>query len=71
MIVSVSFPLQIFGHRYGGTIYGFLFTSDIVNNLLVGTLSKSVLEAWGYLGLFLILSAFALFAAAITQAFPR
>ena len=24
-----------FGHKHGGTIYGFLFTSDLVNNLLV------------------------------------
>ncbi len=25
---------QTFGHKHGGAIYGFLFTSDIVNNLL-------------------------------------
>ncbi len=47
-----------FGHRYGGAIYGFIFTSDIVNNLLVGAMSKGILQAWGYLGLFLILAAF-------------
>ena len=47
-----------FGPKYGGAIYGLLFTSDIVNNLLVGVMSKGILEAWGYLGLFLILAAF-------------
>ena len=31
---------QTFGHKHGGTIYGFLFTSDIINNLLVGALSR-------------------------------
>ena len=30
----------IYYFRYGGTIYGFLFTSDIINNLLV----KSILH---------------------------
>ena len=47
-----------FGPKYGGPIYGLLFTSDIVNNLLVGVMSKGILEKWGYLGLFLILAAF-------------
>ena len=31
---------QTFGHKYGGFIYTFLFSSDIINNLLVATLSK-------------------------------
>ena len=31
---------QTFGHKHGGTIYGFLFTSDIINNFLVGALSR-------------------------------
>ena len=31
---------QTFGHKYGGFIYAFLFSSDIVNNLMVATLSK-------------------------------
>ena len=31
---------QTFGHKYGGFIYAFLFSSDIINNLLVATLSK-------------------------------
>merc|ERR1719507_376187 len=29
---------QTFGHKYGGFIYAFLFSSDIINNLLVATL---------------------------------
>lgn len=62
--------VQTFGHKYGGTIYGFLFTSDIVNNLLVGILSKSILQAWGYMGLFFILAAFAAFAFVVTCFFP-
>ncbi len=61
---------QTFGHKHGGTIYGFLFTSDIVNNLLVGFLSKSILETWDWLGLFLILASFALFGTGITLLFP-
>ena len=50
---SISITLQTFGHRHGGTIYGFLFTSDILNNLLVGGLSSAVLT-WG--GFFLVLA---------------
>ena len=48
--------------RYGGTIYGFTPTSDIINNLMVGVLSKQIIEGskgtldeTGYLGLFLSL----------------
>merc|ERR1719410_1076064 len=49
---------QTFGHKYGGTIYGFLFTSDIINNLLVGTLSRTLLTHWGWLGFFFVLAFF-------------
>ena len=31
---------QTFGHKYGGFIYAFLFSSDIINNLLVAVLSS-------------------------------
>ena len=31
---------QTFGHKYGGFIYAFLFSSDIINNLLVAILSS-------------------------------
>merc|ERR1719351_413922 len=61
---------QTFGHKYGGTIYGFLFTSDIVNNLLVGALSRTVLAAGGWTGFFLYLASFGLLAFLITCFFP-
>jgi len=61
---------QTFGHKYGGTIYGFLFTSDIINNLLVGVLSKAVLDAGGWVGFFLVLACFSVFAFGITFVFP-
>merc|ERR1719384_2765019 len=60
---------QTFGHKHGGTIYGFLFTSDIVNNLLVGVLSKSILNSMGWMGLFLILASFGVLACIITRFF--
>ena len=62
--------IQTFGHKYGGTIYGFLFTSDIVNNLLVGALSRTVLAAGGWTGFFLCLASFGLLAFLITCFFP-
>ena len=31
---------QTFGHKYGGFIYAFIFSSDIVNNLIVAIASK-------------------------------
>merc|ERR1719154_67914 len=61
---------QTFGHKYGGTIYGFLFTSDIINNLLVGTLSPTLLTYGGWIGFFLCLSVFGLIAFIITCFFP-
>ena len=62
--------IQTFGHKYGGTIYAFLFTSDIVNNLMVATMSKKIQEAWGWLGLFLFVSAFGFVALLATFFFP-
>ena len=47
---------QTFGHRHGGTIYGFLFTSDILNNLLVGGLSSAVLAWGGWTGFFIVVA---------------
>jgi len=61
---------QTFGHKYGGTIYGFLFTSDIINNLLVGTLSRTLLTYGGWIGFFLCLALFGLIAFIITCFFP-
>jgi len=42
--------------RYGGTIYAFLFSADIINNLLVATMIKGIKGALGYLGLFVFVS---------------
>merc|ERR1719500_1668972 len=61
---------QTFGHKHGGTIYGFLFTSDIINNLLVGALSRTVLGTGGWVGFFLVLATFGLLAFFITCFFP-
>merc|ERR1719184_220420 len=61
---------QTFGHKYGGTIYGFLFTSDIINNLLVGVLSRWLLSTGGWVGFFVTLSAFGAVALAVTASFP-
>ena len=54
--IIYTITLQTFGHRHGGTIYGFLFTSDILNNLLVGGLSSAVLAWGGWTGFFLVLA---------------
>ena len=77
---------QAFGHKFGGTIYGFLFTSDIINNLLVadhtgqddfltiflkvGSLSRWLLDAGGWLGFFVCLSGFGAVALIVTAFFP-
>ena len=67
----------LFCIRYGGTIYGFIPSSDIVNNLMVGVLSKQIIEAskgnldeTGYLGLFLCLGVSAMVAFISTLPFP-
>ena len=57
--------------RYGGTIYAFLFSSDIVNNLMVAALSKEIKQEFGYLGLFLIISAWGLVALLATALYPQ
>ena len=55
---------------FPGTIYGFLFSSDIANNLLLGIFGKAILETWGYMGLFLILAIFPILALILTCFFP-
>ena len=32
--------VQTFGHKYGGFIYAFLFSGDIINNLLTALMSR-------------------------------
>jgi len=61
---------QTFGHKYGGFIYAFLFSSDIVNNLLSAFMSKAIHEKFGWLGLFLIVSAWGFVALTATLFFP-
>jgi len=62
---------QTFGHRHAGTIYAFLFSSDIINNLMVAALQKYLRETYGYLGLFLIVSIWGLVALTATLFYPR
>jgi len=62
---------QTFGHRHAGTIYAFLFSSDIINNLMVATFSKYLQEKYGYLGLFLIVSLWGIVALIATLLYPK
>jgi len=61
---------QTFGHKYGGFIYAFLFSGDIINNLLTAAMSKIIQESLGWLGLFLIMSSFGILALAATFFYP-
>jgi len=61
---------QTFGHKYGGFIYAFLFSSDIINNLMVATMSKVIKENFGWLGLFVIVSAWGFVALLATWFYP-
>lgn len=48
-----------------------MFSSDIVNNLMVATFSKTIKEEFGYLGLFLIISAWGIVSLLATLLYPR
>merc|ERR1719158_1927460 len=61
---------QTFGHKYGGFIYAFLFSSDILNNLIVALASKEIEANFGWLGLFLIVSCFGFIALGATFFYP-
>ena len=61
----------IYCYRYGGTIYAFLFSSDIINNLMVAALSKEIKQRFGYLGLFTIISAWGLLSLLATLLYPK
>ena len=63
--------ILIYCYRYGGTIYAFLFSSDIINNLMVAALSKEIKQEFGYLGLFLIISAWGLVSLTATLMYPK
>ena len=67
---KITFSFAFFS-RYGGTIYAFLFSSDIVNNLAVAALSKGIKEKYGYMGLFVIISAWGIVALVATLMYPK
>ncbi|XP_040574166.1 apicoplast pyruvate carrier 1 [Lepeophtheirus salmonis] len=62
---------QTFGQKYGGMAYSLLFTGDILNNLMVGMLSKPLIESTGFLGLFLCTSAWGIVVLIATQFYPK
>ena len=62
---------QTFGNKDSGTIYAFLFSSDIINNLIVATLSDGLVTRFGYLGLFLFVSAWGIIALVATLFYPK
>ena len=57
--------------RHAGTIYAFLFSSDIVNNLMVATLTTTLKEKFCYSGLFLIISIWGIVALIATLLYPK
>ena len=63
--------ILIYCYRYGGTIYAFLFSSDIINNLMVAALSKEIKQRFGYLGLFTIISAWGILSLLATLMYPK
>ena len=60
-----------FFFRHAGTIYAFLFSSDIVNNLMVATLTTTLKEKFCYSGLFLIISIWGIVALIATLLYPK
>jgi len=62
---------QIFGPKYGGTVYGLLFTCDLVLNPIYGYFSPILQEWGGYLWYFVIMSIFGLIAFLVTCFFPN
>ena len=63
--------MSLYLFRHAGTIYAFLFSSDIINNLMVASLQKYLRDKYGYLGLFLIVSIWGLVALTVTLFYPR
>jgi len=62
--------VQTFGHKYGGFIYAFLFSGDIINNLITALMSRAIKDRFGWGGLFPIMSAFGLLALTATYFYP-
>ena len=63
--------IDIIFFRHAGTIYAFLFSSDIVNNLMVATLTATLREKFCYSGLFLIISIWGIVALIATLLYPK
>ena len=63
--------VQTFGPEDAGKIYAFLFSSDIVNNLMVATLSDVLVDGFGYMGLFLCVSVGGIVALIATLFYPK
>ena len=72
-IIIVSHSNEAFPcfFRHAGTIYAFLFSSDIVNNLMVATLTTTLKEKFCYSGLFLIISIWGIVALIATLLYPK
>ena len=61
---------QTFGQRHGGSIYACLFSSDVINNLLVAILFPRIIEAYGWLCLFFVMSVSGVVALIATLSLP-
>jgi len=62
---------QTFGYKYGGTIYGLLFTCDLVLNPIVGATSQPLLDATGWSGYWYAIAGFGAVAVISNFFFPR
>jgi len=62
---------QTFGIKYGGTVYGLLFTCDLILNPIVGATSQPLLDATGWSGYFYSLAGFGAVAVIVNVFFPR
>jgi len=62
---------QTFGNKYGGTVYGLLFTCDLVLNPIVGATSQPLKDATGWSGYFYSVACFGAAAIIINIFFPR
>lgn len=62
---------QTFGYKYGGAVYGLLFTCDLVLNPIVGATSQPLKDAMGWSGYFYIVAAFGVAAFFVNLFFPR
>ena len=62
---------QTFGPENAGKIYAFLFSSDIINNLMVAIVCDALVNRFGYVGLFLFISMWGIIALIATLNYPK